>query len=255
MSNLATSWSDVDRTLTYARSPILIEGIPGTGKSWAAKKLGLTHPKTGKKRLVYVLQCTEETPAIIAQGYERVVGGDMIYGPGPIPRSWGWDDVACQTGVLNPDSVGRLVIEEIDKASGDLLQILLCAGDDPRIAQMLLPTGLIITPPSNGDGGYQVVATSNSPISSLPDALRDRFEGLVLHINKPAPGAIKDLDSDVRKAATSSCVAKGEARIGIRQWRAFCELRKDTSDAKFAARIVFNKRADEVLSDLAIGAT
>lgn len=244
------SWPDVERTLQHAVSPIIIEGIPGTGKSWAAKRLGLQHPKTKRKRKVYVLQCTEETPAIIAVGYERVVGGDMIFGPGPIPRAWGWDDEAIRDGHPN-GCVGRLVVEEIDKASGDLLQILLAAGDDPRIAQMLLPTGLIISPTV----GYQIVATSNAPVSSLPDALRDRFEPLVLHIDEPAPGAIEDLDPDVRKAARSSCVASGSKRIGVRQWRAFCELRKSTADADFAARIVFRKRASEIISDLAIGAT
>lgn len=251
-AKLAASWDDVDRTLQYAESPILIEGPPGTGKSWAAKKLGLTHPKSRKKRKVFVLQCTEETPAIIALGYERVVGGDMIYGPGPIPRAWGWDDAACASGIRK-STIGRLVVEEIDKASGDLLQILLSAADDVRIAQMLLPTGIIITPPK--DGGFQIVATSNAPVSSLPDALRDRFEGIVLHINVPAPGAIDDLDADVRKAAKSSCIAVGDKRIGIRQWRAFCELRKSTDDADFASRIVFNTRHKEILADLSIGAT
>lgn len=251
-TTFAASWTDVEKTLLYAESPVIIEGPPGTGKSWAAKRLGLKHPKTKKTRVVYVLQCTEETPAIIAVGYERVVGGDMIFGPGPIPRAWGWDDLACAAGKPN-GCVGRLVVEEIDKASGDLLQILLAAADDVRIAQMLLPTGIIITPPK--DGGYQIVATSNAPVSSLPDALRDRFEGIVLHIDQPAPGAIEDLDADVRKAAKSSCIAKGEKRIGIRQWRAFCELRKSTGDQTFAGRIVFRKRAKEILSDLSIGAT
>lgn len=235
-------WKDTETALRVARSGVLLTGPPSTGKSWAAKTLGLNF--NGHRRPVYVVQCTDETPGVVAVGYERIVGGNMVFTPGPMPRAWGYDEDACLTGKPN-GCVGRLVIEEIDKAGGDLLQSFLAAGDDPRIAQMLISTGIILNP----QAGYQVVATSNEPHDCLPAALRSRFS-IVINITEPNPKAIADLDTDLHKAAKASCVDPNEAkRIDIRKWRAFQELREDV-DETFAARVVFAERADEILSDL-----
>ena len=109
-------WKDTETALRVARSGVLLTGPPSTGKSWAAKTLGLNF--NGHRPPVYVVQCTDEPPGVVAVGYERIVGGNMVFTPGPMPRAWGYDEDACLTGKPN-GCVGRLVIEEIDKESFD----------------------------------------------------------------------------------------------------------------------------------------
>src|SRR5207244_1607050 len=90
----------------------------------------------------------------------------------------------------------RLVLNEIDKASGDALTFCHALLDDPGIARITLPTGETVIPHED----FHVIATMNGEPEDLPDALRDRF-AVRIHIDKLHPEAVEALPKDLHKIA------------------------------------------------------
>lgn len=229
-------WNDVTDVLAAGVQRIMLYGPPGTGKTYAALKLGLT---TGiSERLV----CTEDlTTGEITGTWMPAGAGKWEWREGPAIRAWR----------ANAGRGGRLVLDEVDRASGDALSTLLLITDSVESARWRNPeSGQWVKPGAD----FSVVMTSNvEDLSEIPLALRDRFP-VAIRIDQPHPHAVTILSEDLRGAALHGSLAERERRISLRSFYAFDQLRSGLG-AERAARLIFGEEsAVAILDALAIGA-
>lgn len=229
----ATEWKDIKLACDKARR-ILLWGPPGTGKSYTGVH-GIAKDK------LFRLYITMDTPAAEVRGhYLPNESGGFKWHDGPGVAAW-------RVG-------GRLVIDEIDAASGDTLTLLMGLLDDVDSAKLTLPTNETITPAA----GFSVVATTNQAPTVMPEALLDRFD-VVMRVEKPAPWAFqngwysKELAEAAEKAIylqdNQSLKGKGQRAIGLRAFKAIDNLSGNGSsiDLPTAARLVIGEEASRWL--------
>lgn len=217
-----TQWEIVDKVIPNSRITLLF-GPPGTGKTTAGNF-------AGNPDKVYNITLTEETPAAELRGHFVPKGGEFVWMDGPALSAY-------RNG-------NRLVLNEIDKASGDAMTFCHALLDDPGISAITLPTGETVKP----HDGFSVVATTNGEPDDLPEALRDRFSVSVF-VPKPHPLAIASLPEDLRGAAEKS--SEGDSPVTFRNWKAFANLR-DSVGEEIAALSVFGDRSQVILDTLKI---
>jgi hypothetical protein len=211
---------------------VLFFGKPGTGKTYTA-----IHSALDEGQKVYNITLTPDTPMAEIRGHFLQKGGDFVWHDGP--------------GILAWREGARLVVNEIDKASEDLLTFLYGLMDDPDFAEYTLPTDEVVKPKK----GFQVVATMNGEPEDLPDALQDRLP-VQIEIKEMHPDAIATLPEDLQEAAKSTALAPTEARsISIRMWKEFALLREHIDDISVAAQAVFGEDADKAMASLHISRT
>jgi MoxR-like ATPase len=231
-NDASATWELVETVLKSGAGPIHLSGPPAIGKSRASYMVshnGLP---------IYPVYVTEDMSAAKLIGYERFnASGASVFTPGPMLLAWG------MTG-----KPGRLILEEIDAASGDVLTTCLSALDDPAHAQYILPTGEVVRPDPDC---YQVVCTSNEPRHTLPAALADRCS-ISFELTEPHPSAIGALPTDLQDAATKSfAIRESNRRVSMRQWFAFARLSTRLS-RPVAAAAVFGRSADDILAAYAL---
>jgi MoxR-like ATPase len=212
-------WQVAEEMIEHA-DRVLLYGPPGTGKTTAAVKHATGY------RGVQVITMTEETPADSIKGHQVPIG----------PGEFGWMDACGITAWRNGD---RLIVNELDKACGDAMDLMHVICDDQEVASLTLPNieKELVTPHYN----FQVVATMNGLPESLPDAIQDRFSVQVL-IREPHPNALASLPGDLRRVAAKTAVIEDYTRrIGIRKWKAFAKLRDVCSSKEIAAQGVFGE--------------
>jgi MoxR-like ATPase len=218
------NWAEISSILSTGAN-VLLYGAPGFGK---------THIATVNAN-AFNVTVTEETAAAELRGHYIPRGPEFVWHNGPALLAW-------QQG-------RRLVVNEIDRASGDALTFFYNLLDDPRVACMTLPTGETVRP----SAGYHCVATMNATDleSALPAALLDRF-AVRIQITELHPDAIASLSADLRGAAVDSVGQDDpDRRISFRQWRAFDSLRQSGRvTPEVAARAVFGMRGTDVLNSL-----
>lgn len=206
---------------------VLLWGPPATGKTHAA-----VHASRPAEQKVYSVTLTQEMPAYELRGFERPVGKGFKWSDGPVVA-------ALRSG-------GRLVLNEIHRASADVMSFLLSVLDDRDLKSVTLPTGEVVT----AAPGFCVVATSNNDPADLDEALASRFP-VVIQIDTIHPAALATLPADLRQAAVGMAQASSDRRITIRAWQAYATLRGTISSAQ-AAAAVFGVQAEDVLASLAI---
>jgi len=230
---LPTCWQDVTDALTSGIDRIILFGPPGTGKTFAGLHLG--NLGAGAQRLI----CNEDMTAA------DVTGCWMPNGEG----TWSWHDGAVVrawrgNGLLG----GRVVADEIDRASGDVLSLLLNMFDSRESATWRHPESGKVHKPRKG---FSVIMTTNvENLRELPVALRDRFP-VAIRIDQPHPDAVARLPFDLRGPAIAAADADPDRRVSIRAFFAFDQLRKKLGEER-AARIVFGPRASDVLDALRV---
>ena len=225
-------WTDVEDVLSAGMDRVLLYGPPGTGKTYAGLSFGDT--EAGAFRLV----CTEDmTSADVTGCWMPTANGTWEWIDGQAVKAWRGDGLKG----------GRLIVDEIDKAGGDVFALLLAMTDSPESARWENPaTGRIERPRD----GFSVVMTTNvERMEELPEALVDRFP-VQVRINTPHPSALALLSADLRAYAARSADL-GERRISLRAFFAFDKLRKKIGEST-AARIIFGNRAEGILDAIAI---
>jgi MoxR-like ATPase len=215
---------------------VLLYGPPGTGKTFAALHQG--NGDVPAERLV----CTEDLTAGEITGTWMPSGENRFeWREGPAIRAW--------RGVAGRG--GRLVLDEVDRASGDALATLLAVTDSPESARWRNPDTLEWVRP--GDD-FSVVMTSNiEDLAEIPRSLRDRFP-ISIRVDRPPTAAVERLSRDLRAAALAGSLGPESRRVSLRSFYAFDELRMQHGPER-AAELVFGAdSAHSVLDALNIGA-
>lgn len=220
------TWELVAAVLEHSRA-ILFHGKPGTGKTYAAQTLGLRPDQP-----VYSITMTPETPAAEIRGHFVPKGNAFLWQDGPAIRAW-------REGA-------RLILNEIDLASGDVMGLLYAITDSKHSAALTLPTGELVKPAD----GFQVIATTNADPEELPEAIRSRFP-VTMEIDEANPVAVAQLPEDLREAAKGSLLADEGRRISLRAWLEYANLREKIGSGNAAAAI-FGKRAADITASLKI---
>ncbi len=229
---LPDCWIEVEDALTAGIDRLILFGPPGTGKTYAGLHLG--NVAAGSHRLI----CTEDMTSANIEGMWRPNGsGAWSWTDGAAIKAWDGDGL----------SGGRLVVDEIDKASGDVLGLLLAMLDSPESASWEHPeTGRTVRP---RDGFSAVMTTNVRDVAELPEALIDRFP-IAIRINQPHPSALERLPYDLRAYAARMADA-GTRRISLRKFEAFRKLRAVHGDER-AAKLCFRDQAEAVLDAIRI---
>jgi MoxR-like ATPase len=214
----------------------LLYGPPGTGKTFAALHHGVADAPA--ERLI----CTEDLTSGEITGTWMPTGEQRFeWREGPAIRAW-----------RGKNGRGtRLVLDEVDRASGDALATLLAITDSPESALWRNPDSLEWVRPGRE---FSVVMTSNvDDLEEIPAALRDRFP-VTVRVDRPHPHAVAQLSRDLRAPALAGSLGPRDRRISIRSFYAFDELRTHHG-AERAASLVFGYDvAQGVLDALAISA-
>jgi MoxR-like ATPase len=232
-TNLPECWQDVNDILDSGINKLILFGPPGTGKTFAGLTFG--NVSAGAHRLI----CNEDMTSADVTGHFKPSGdGTWKWQDGTVIKAWQGDGI----------NGGRVVADEIDRASGDVMSQLLAMFDSEESASWEHPeTGRILKPKK----GFSVFMTTNiEDMRELPQALKDRFP-VAVRINTPHPDALTMLSPDLRGAAAASADADKDRRFSVRAFMAFDTLRKTVSVEK-AARLTFGKHYQSVLDAILV---
>jgi len=231
-TTLPKCWQKLDNALRSGINRVVLYGVPGSGKTFAGLTMGDT--RGGAYRLI----CTEDmTNADVSGSFMPDSKGGFSWVSGSVLKAWNG----------NGSVGGRVVADEIDKASGDVLATLLAFFDSQESASWEHPeSGNVFTPRD----GFSVVMTTNcEDMAEMPTALIDRFP-VRIRINEPHPNALLRLSTDLRSLAVRLCDA-GKQRVSLRAFYDFDKLRS-TLTLEESAEIIFGERAGSILDAIRV---
>lgn len=228
---LPACWQTVADVIVANQKKVILYGPPGTGKTFTARTFNVDH--RGAERVV----CNEDmTSADITGCMMPGEGGLFHWNDGAVLKAW-------KRGA-------RVVADEIDRASGDVLSLMLAMFDSSESASWTHPiTGEVFRPHED----FSVFMTTNlEDMDDLPTALKDRFP-IAIRIDQPHPDALERLSVDLRQAAALSADRRGRERISMRTWLAFDSMRTSLGDDR-AAEIIFGDLKRDILDAIRINA-
>lgn len=206
---------------------VLLIGPPGTGKSTTAMVAN---------SIDYRVTMTEGMGVEDLIGMYQLIKGETIWVNGPWVNAIANDKpILCDEVDHHPTEIGSVMYGLLD--------------DKPEI---MLPTGERI---QSAKKGYKVIATTNSNVTSLPEAILDRFEAILPAIT-PHPAALAEMPDDERAAVSNYFKNLAvtpwnwSGKPTLRRMKAFRKL-TPVLGRKNAAAAAFGTAAAEILSTLA----
>jgi MoxR-like ATPase len=226
MSKLPKEWQDLADILAANIDRALLYGPPGTGKTFAGLTMKPAHQPA------FRLICTDEMSTADISGLWQPNGDRFTYNEGLAVKAW-------RHGA-------RLVIDEINRANGDVLSLLLAFTDTVASSSWQNPeTGETVTPAQ----GYSVVLTMNGEPDDLEPALLDRF-AVRIKITRPHPDALATLPEYLRKPA-ARLAQLDEGRASVRAFQVIAQL-EQTCGLRRAIELVLPQHADAFADALAV---
>lgn len=226
-------WHITETIIPHVRC-LFLWGPAGTGKTYGAQRIGL---KPDQSQVTVTM--TNETSAADLLGYYINTPEGYKWQDGPATYAW-------RTGA-------RLVVNEIDHASGDAQAALFSICDDTDSAYIRLASGEVITPHAN----FSCIATSNSkPEDALvTEGMLSRFNTRV-NITEPHPDAVARFPEAARNAILALVNHPDPTvRVSLRSFRTYYDLlaKLGTDNATKIAHAVFGEeRAQSVVDSLRI---
>lgn len=216
-------WSDLNSAMGAGADRILLYGPPGTGKTHFAltQHLDWKHGIHGERtRKAHRILCSPDMTTADVDGLWKPSKEDWKFVEGSALRAWKGGD--------------RLILDELDQASGDVLTALLLICDSSGSAVREHPeTGERIAPAD----GFEIIATTNAErLSDLPANLLDRFP-IRININEVNPEALAQLPEELRGVAHTYANRERD-RYSLRSFFAFHKLRGNL-DTETALRLIF----------------
>jgi hypothetical protein len=253
MAAMPADWKLAEAVFTASpltKNPrIMLWGPPGTGKSFAAMNYGRSNED------IVRIECFGDMNVASILWHFMPMGDAFMPFLGPLPT-------AMTLGK-------RLVIDEADKAPGEVMDILRQATAKDDVASLTIPDPDLFTGAVSredmaaimaaGDHmrtyrpvpGYEVVWTQNDDPADLEEPIQDRFP-VKIKIENVHPAAIAALPEDLRSTARNTALAEGSRRVGIRAWSTFADLREHIGE-DMAAQAIFADRAGDVMDALRLG--
>jgi MoxR-like ATPase len=218
-------WNDLNLALAAGTDRVLLYGQPGTGKTHYALTKHLQY--NGRTRNSYRVLCSPDMTTADVDGLWKPSKDDWKFVTGSALRAWQGGD--------------RLILDELDQASGDVLTALLLICDSNGSAVREHPeTGERMTPAE----GFEIIATTNAErLSDLPANLVDRFP-VRININEVNPESLALLP--VRLQGVARTYANRERdRFSLRSFFAYEKLSR-VLDQEAAVRLVFGSEAQSI---------
>lgn len=226
-TTLPQCWQALTDLTSAGVDRILLYGPPGTGKTF----YGLTSKPA--QQPAYRLICTDEMSTAEITGLWQPTGDRFTYKEGLAVRAW-------RTGA-------RLVLDEINRANGDVMSLLLAFTDTVASSSWENPeTGETVTPAP----GYSVVLTMNGEPDDLEPALLDRFTARV-NITEPHPEAIALLPDYLRGMATALGQLDGPQRASVRAFQTVEQVAQ-THGIRRALELVLPNQAGDIMNALEV---
>jgi hypothetical protein len=225
-------WTDFEDVINSGINKVILYGPPGTGKTYG----GLTVGNVGQS--VERLICSDDmTNADVSGAVMPNETGGFEFHKGSVLRGW--------------LSGSRIVVDEIDRAGGDVAAMLLAFLDSSASASFRHPFSGEEYRPADG---FSAIMTSNiEDPDDLPPALKDRFP-IAIKIDAAHPAALMGLPVELRALAATLVAGQPGQRASLRAFEAFEQLRKSgIMDTERAARMVFKHLADPIIESLRVG--
>jgi len=215
-------WGLLESALGAGAKRVLLYGPPGTGKTHFALSRFLDH--NGRTRHAHRVLCSPDMTTADVDGLWKPSRDEWKFVEGSALRAW-------QNG-------DRLILDELDQASGDVLTALLLICDSDGSAVREHPeTGARMTPAD----GFEIIATTNAErLSDLPANLLDRFP-IRINIDEVNPDALAQLPEHLREVA-SMYANRTRDRYSLRSFFAYNDLTGKLS-VEEAATLVFGDEA------------